>query len=279
MTHGASGPSDSDSDPDSGSKKGPGAGPSVVVHRDKQLLADATAARLVTAVVDAQSARGKADVVLTGGSMGSAVLASLAAAPARDAIDWACVSLWWGDERFLPSGDPERNETQARAALLDSVPLDPALVHPMAASDGDYGDVDSAAAEYSRELAEAAGPGREVPPFDVLMLGVGPDCHIASLFPEHPALHEQHGPTVGVHGSPKPPPLRMSLTFAALRAATEVWFLVSGADKAGAVGLALSGAGELQAPAGAVQGLRSTLWLIDGPAAEHVPGEYRPQSR
>jgi len=249
--------------------------PTVVVHRDKQLLADAAGARLLTAVVDAQATRGAADVVLTGGSMGSAVLASLAASPARDAIDWAHLSIWWGDERYLPSGDPDRNETQSRQALLDAVPLDPSLVHPMPASDGPDGDVDAAAARYGLELAEAAGPGREVPTFDVLMLGVGPDCHIASLFPEHPALRGQRGATVGVHGSPKPPPLRVSLTFSALRAAQDVWFLVSGADKADAVALALSGADELAAPAGAVQGRRSTLWLLDAAAAAQVPAALR----
>ena len=246
--------------------------PQVVVHRDKDLLAEAAAARLVTAVVDAQASRGRADVVLTGGSMGSAVLECLGRSPARDAVDWRHLHLWWGDERFLPAGDPERNETQARAALLDAVPLDPAQVHPMPAADGpDGGDVDAAARRYAAELAAAAPSGSPVPEFDVLMLGVGPDAHVASLFPEHPALHERWQPVVGVRGAPKPPPTRVSLTFPALCAARDVWFLVSGADKAGAVGLALSGVGELQAPAAGVRGSRSTTWLLDRDAATHVP--------
>ena len=192
-------------------------GPGVVVHRDKQLLADAAAARLVTSIVDAQASRGRAHVVLTGGSMGSAILESLGRSAARDAIDWPQLDIWWGDERFLPAGDPERNETQARAALLDAVHLDPARVHPMPALDGPDGpDVDAAAARYARELADAAGRGEDVPAFDVLMLGVGPDAHVASLFPEHPALHERRASTVGVRGAPKPPPVRVSLTFPAL---------------------------------------------------------------
>jgi 6-phosphogluconolactonase len=247
-------------------------GPNVVVHRDGQLLAAAAAARLVTAIVDAQSSRGQADIVLTGGSMGSALLVSLGHSAARDAIDWRRLNVWWGDERFLPAGDPERNETQSREALLDSVPLDPARVHPMPASDGpDGADVDAAAARYAEELAAAAPRGRDVPEFDVLMLGVGRDAHVASLFPEHPALHERDESAIGVRGAPKPPPIRVSMTFPSLSAARDVWFLVSGADKAGAVGLALSGAGQMQAPAAGVTGIRSTTWLLDRDAATHVP--------
>ena len=252
----------------------------VVVHRDKQLLASAAAARLVTAIVDAQSSRGQADIVLTGGSMGTALLVSLGHNPARDAIDWRLLNVWWGDERFLPAGDPERNETQAREALLDAVPLDPARVHGMPASDEpDGADVDAAAARYAEELTAAAPPGRNVPEFDVLMLGVGPDAHVASLFPEHPALHERDAAVIGVRGAPKPPPVRISMTFQSLCAARDVWFLVSGADKAGAVGLALSGAGPLQAPAAGVTGIRSTTWLLDRDAATHVPKQLiRPAS-
>src|SRR5436305_5815593 len=134
--------------------------PLVVVHRDAVLLARAVAARLVTALVDAQAARGHASVVLTGGGIGVATLRELAASPARDAVDWDLLDVWWGDERFLPSGHPERNDTQAREALLDGVDIDPARVHPMGASDGPAGDdVDAAAGSYAGELAAAARPG------------------------------------------------------------------------------------------------------------------------
>jgi len=247
-------------------------GPSVVVHHDRHLLAEDGAARLVLAILEAQSSRGQADIVLTGGSMGSAVLVCLGRSPARETIDWGQLNLWWGDERFLPTGDPERNETQARQDLLDSVPLDPRRVHPMPASDGPDGDdVDAAAARYAAELASAATRGLRVPEFDVVMLGVGPDAHVASLFPEHPALHERDASTIGVRGAPKPPPVRVSMTLPSLCAARDVWFLVSGPDKAGAVGLALSGAGVMQAPAAGVVGTRSTTWLLDRAAATHVP--------
>lgn len=247
-------------------------GPTVVVHHDRRLLGEDVAARLVMAILEAQSARGQADVVLTGGSMGSEVLVSLGRSPGRETIDWRRLNLWWGDDRFLPAGDPDRNETQAREALLDAVPLDPSRVHPMPASDGpDGADVDAAAARYAAELAAAAPRGLQVPEFDVLMLGLGPDAHVASLFPEHPALHERDASTIGVRGAPKPPPVRISMTFPSLCAARDVWFLVAGPEKAGAVGLALSGAGQLQAPAAGVAGTRSTTWLVDRDAATHVP--------
>ncbi|MFE2242727.1 6-phosphogluconolactonase [Streptomyces virginiae] len=256
--------------------------PQVVVHRDKELMAQATAARLITKIVDAQTARGTASVVLTGGRNGNGLLAALATAPARDAIDWQRLDLWWGDERYVAADDPERNHTQAREALLDSVPVDPARVHAMPASDGPHGaDVDAAAAAYAAELAGAAGPEDHgpVPTFDVLMLGVGPDTHVASLFPEHPAARETDRTVVGVHGAPKPPPTRISLTLPAIRAAREVWLLAAGEDKAGAVSIALGGAGGVQAPAAEAYGRSRTLWLLDRAAAAKLPaGMYPPVS-
>jgi 6-phosphogluconolactonase len=246
----------------------------VVVHRDADLLAQAAAARLVTRVVDAQAARGHAHVVLTGGGVGTATLAALAASPARDAVDWSAIDVWWGDERFLPDGHPDRNATQAHAALLDAVPVPAGRVHVMPPSDGPLGDdVDAAAAAYADELraASRSQDHADVPSFDVLMLGVGPDGHVASLFPEHPALHAQGQATVGVRGAPKPPPTRISLTFEAIRRAQEVWLLAAGAEKAPAVALALSGGGEFAVPAAGAQGRRQTLWLLDRASASGVP--------
>ena len=173
---------------------------------------------------------------------------------------------------MLAAGGREGDGTASREWLLDSVPLDPGRVHAMPSSDGPAGaDVDAAAARYGEELASAAPSGHDVPEFDVLMLGVGPDAHVASLFPEHPALHERDASVIGVRGAPKPPPTRISMTFPSLCTARDVWFLVSGRDKANAVGLALSGAGALQAPAAGVTGSRSTTWLLDRDAAAHVP--------
>ncbi|RFS84035.1 6-phosphogluconolactonase [Actinomadura spongiicola] len=241
--------------------------PTVLLHRDQEVLAAAAAARLVTRIVDAQAARGSASVVLTGGGVGTAVLAAVAATDARDAVDWGRLDVWWGDERFLPAGDPERNETGARAALLDHVPVDPARVRPMPASDGPDGDDPDAAAErYAARLRAAPGSGGPVPAFDVLMLGVGPDAHVASLFPGTPALDDER-PVVAVRNSPKPPPTRISLTFPSLCAAREVWLLASGESKAEAVRLGLSGADPSVAPVAMARGRERTLFLLDRAAA------------
>lgn len=247
--------------------------PEVLVHRDPDELAAAVAARLITRLVDVQAARGEASLVLTGGTIGTKTLTAIAQSPARGAVDWPKLGIWWGDERFLHSGHPDRNETQAREALLDQVPVDAARVHPMPASDGPDGDDPEAAAErYARELAAATrqedhGP---TPSFDVLLLGVGPDGHTASLFPGKPSLYDER-PVVAVRGAPKPPPTRLSLTVPAIQAAGEVWVVVAGADKARAVSMALSGAGVNQVPAAAARGRRRTLWLLDKEAAGEIP--------
>ncbi|ACU39012.1 6-phosphogluconolactonase [Actinosynnema mirum] len=253
--------------------------PEVVVHRDGDLLAAAAAARLVTRLVDAQAARGSASVVLTGGRTGVAVLEQLRRAPARDAVDWGKVDLYWGDERFLPAGHAERNETQARAALLDHVPVDPARVHVMEPSDGRFGDdPEAAAAAYADELAAAARPEDHgsVPQFDVCMLGVGEEGHVASIFPDSPAVHELERTVVAVRNCPKPPPTRVSLTLPAIRRAREVWLMTTGAGKAAAVAMGLAGAGEVQLPAAGAVGQRRTLWLLDSAAAAKVPELFTP---
>jgi 6-phosphogluconolactonase len=245
----------------------------VVVHRDATLLARAVAARLVTRIVDAQSARGHAHVVLTGGGMGTSVLAELAASRARDAIDWAHVHAWWGDERFVPAGHPDRNDVGARAALLDAVPIPSSHVHSMPSSDGPDGDdPEAAAARYATELAAASRPEDHgpVPAFDVLMLGVGEDGHVASLFPGMPALFDERA-VVGVRGAPKPPPTRLSLTFTSIASAHEVWLITAGSTKAAAVNLAISGAGPVEIPASGAQGRQRTLWLLDEAAASQLP--------
>jgi len=250
--------------------------PQILIHRDGELLAKAVAARLVTRLVDAVAAKGRAALVLTGGGIGTRVLAELAAAPARDAVDWRRVEIWWGDERFLPAGDSERNETGARAALLDHVDVRPELVHPMPGPDGPDGpDPETAASRYASWLRAAAQPQDRggVPAFDVLLLGIGPDAHVASLFPGLPALYEQERTVVAVRGAPKPPPIRLSLTLPAICAASDVWILASGAEKAGAVRLALSGAGPVQVPAAGARGKQQTLYLLDRAAAAELPAQ------
>lgn len=247
--------------------------PEVLVHHDGGVLAKAVAARLVTRLVDVQAAASAASLVLTGGGIGTAVLAELAAAPARDAVDWHRLDIWWGDERFLPAGHPERNETGARDALLHHLETDPARVHPMPASDGPDGDdPEAAAARYAAALRAAARPEDHgpVPAFDVLLLGIGPEGHVASLFPGLPALYDDR-PVVAVRGAPKPPPTRLTLTLAAIGCAREVWILAAGRQKASAVRLALADVGPVQVPAAGARGRQRTLFLLDRAAARRLP--------
>lgn len=249
--------------------------PTVVVHRDPTVLANAVAARLVTGIVDAQAYGSAASIVVPGGGIGIASLRALRDSPARPAVDWRRVDLWWGDERFVAADSPDRNERQVREALLDAVDLDPGRVHPMGALGGPDGDdVDSAAARYAAELAAAAPGTAAVPTFDVLMLGMGPEGHTASIFPESPAAYDART-VLGVHGCPKPPPTRISMGFSAIQAARQVWMLVAGEGKAQAVALALSGAGRVQVPAAGAVGHQQTLWLLDEAAASQLPRALR----
>ncbi|MHA7278332.1 6-phosphogluconolactonase [Arthrobacter sp. MDT2-2] len=255
--------------------------PKVSIHPSPTTLAAAVAARLITRLVDVQSDRGTATVVLTGGSIGTAALQAVVESPAHTAVDWANVHFWWGDERFLRAEDPDRNAVQARSAFLDRIAVDPVKIHEFGSKD-EFPDEDAAAADYARQLAEAARAEADadggsqldprLPRFDVLLLGVGPDAHVASLFPELAGIRTKGETTVGVADAPKPPPQRVSLTLEAINTAQEVWLSVSGSDKAGAVGLALAGAGHVQVPAAGARGVRKTLWLIDQDAAQKLPG-------
>ena len=242
----------------------------VVRHATSDVLAAATAGRLLAAIADAQAERGIAHVSLTGGTIGGRTLAAVGSSPARDSVDWSRVHLWWSDERFLASGDPERNATQAADALLDALPLDPATVHLPPATDGPDGDdLDAAAARYAAELL-AFGGGAEVPAFDVLLLGMGPDGHVASLFPHHPGLGRDDSSVIGVRESPKPPPLRVSFTFGAIARARQVWLVASGAEKAAAVARGVAAGDVSETPAAGVFGTERTLWLVDETAASDL---------
>lgn len=240
----------------------------VVVHPDASVLAEAVAVRLLTRVLDAQAVRATVHVVLTGGTVGMATLEHAAHSVVCSAIDWTGVHLWWGDERFLPTGDPERNETQARAALIDRLLIPPENVHSIPAKGAEgIATPDDAAAAYAQELSALASDGPAVPRFDVLLLGLGPDGHVASLFPGSASLGVVDRTVVGVLDSPKPPPERVSLTLPAIQSAREVWIVAAGAEKATAVHASLAGLSVSSAPAGHATGTETTLWLIDAAAA------------
>jgi 6-phosphogluconolactonase len=247
--------------------------PEVVIEQTAEQLADRTAARTLATLDGAVRARGYAHLVITGGGILEKVLAAMASA--ESSLDWQQVHVWWGDERYVPADSPDRNDRPAMALLFDHVPVDPAKVHRMPASDAGFGDdAEAAAASYAGELAAAADGDADgdVPAFDVVLLGVGPDAHCASLFPGHPATEVTDTSVVAVHNSPKPPPTRLSLTFPALDAGREVWFVASGAGKAEAVAKALGTRDPVAVPASAPRGRDHTLWLIDQEAAAKLPG-------
>ena len=197
-----------------------------------------------------------------------AVHAELARMGAGSDVDWSRVVLWWGDERFVAADSDDRNARQAMPAFGDRLAFDPAKVHEVP-STADASSVDEAAAAYSAQLREH-GAGS----FEVLMLGMGPDGHVASLFPGSPQLDVDDQVAVGVTGSPKPPPERVSLTFAALNRSRSVWFLVSGEEKAGAVARALAPGTDLhEIPAAGVTGELETIWFLD--RAQRLPALAR----
>lgn len=237
--------------------------PLIEVHDSAAALATAVAGELISRLVDLQDSGGVATVGLTGGTIADALHRELARLSPGSDVDWTRVSLWFGDERFVPSDSPDRNVGQARAAFLDAVGA--TQVHAAPASD-EVATVDEAATAYGEAFAAHAPDG-----FDVLMLGIGPDGHIASLFPGHPALEASGAVAVGVRDSPKPPPERVTLTFEALARADAVWFIASGEGKAPAVARALADDGTVdETPARGVTGTTETLWWLDRDSASHL---------
>ncbi|WP_420110931.1 6-phosphogluconolactonase [Pseudactinotalea sp.] len=236
----------------------------VIVHPDADAVARATAARLLLALLDAQSVRPAVHVALTGGTVGTKTLAEVAESPLLDLVDWSGVHLWWGDDRFVPTGDGDRNATQAHQALIDGLPIPAGNVHALPASD-EAADLDYAVTVARAELSSWAPDGGSHPVFDVTLLGVGPDGHVASLFPGKPTLQVHDAAAVGEPDSPKPPPARISLTLPVLNDSRQVWFVVAGADKRDAVDDVLRGGSDL--PAAKVSGSDVTLWLLDAAAA------------
>lgn len=238
------------------------------VQPDAAALAKAIAKQIESRLAAVQAAGRTPRVLLTGGSIAMAAYRALDA----DAVDWPNVEFWFGDERFVGIDLPDRNDGQARDAFLDRV--DATLVHSLADNWGhlpgrsaSLGDCSLGAADAARAYAQTL----PTEPFDLTLLGVGPDGHIASLFPSFPQLHETEQLAVAVFDSPKPPPVRVSLTLPALANSLTVMFIVAGADKADAVARALAPNGTVdETPARGVAGLRETIWLLDAAAASKL---------
>ena len=241
----------------------------VVIREDPASLATLVADRFLVRV-QARIRDGRlAHIALTGGSMGAAVLRAVADDARAADLDWSLVHFWWGDERFVPAADPDRNAGQARAALLDRIPVPPENVHEMAASDAGLS-LDEAATAYAAELARFGDAERAWPSFAVCFLGVGPDGHIASLFPDRPEITVTDAAVLPVRDSPKPPPERVTLTRPVINTSKRVWLVLTGADKASALGLALAGANYENVPAAGAKGRKRTVFFVDEAAASEV---------
>ena len=253
--------------------------PTDSVAPDAESVAASAAERAAQQLAVALEERPLAHLVLTGGSVGTRTAAALPAALDAAGVDVTRLHLWWGDERFVGPDSEERNEVAVRASLLQPLQEQAGLparnIHVMP-SPADGMSLDDAAAWYGQQLDQMGGDepfrtrGRAF--FDVLMLGVGPDGHIASLFPKHRDQRRVGASAIGVTESPKPPSERISLTWPVLNSARHVALLVAGAEKAGAVRDGHEEINPWEVPASAVRGLESTTWFLDAAAAGEQPG-------
>lgn len=229
----------------------------VEVWPSSEALATAIAERIADRLAHVQRTGRRPSVVLTGGTVAAAAYERLQAGD----VDWTDVDFFWGDERFVPEGHADRNDQQARDSFLSRLGVPDDRVHAMPAHGCDLS-MAEAADSYAAVLPDE--------PFDLVLLGMGPDGHVASLFPGHPQLRETSRRVVEVFDSPKPPPQRISLTFPALNHAHSVWLLVSGAGKAEAVGRAHGDGTVDDTPAVGARGLTETVWLLDEAAASEI---------
>jgi len=236
----------------------------VFIYPDQQAVADATGVRLGLLLSDTLATQGRADIALTGGTVGIELLRSLANSALAGLIDWTSVHVWWSDERFVAAADADRNSGQAAEALLRHVPLPEENIHRMGDADS-FSTPEDAADAYSRELADHNNPA-----WDVALFGLGPDGHVASLFPGHDSFIDGRSgaDARAVHNSPKPPATRVSLSLPAINRAKRVWVVAAGAAKADVVARCLAGDADL--PGAAVHGVEETLWLIDAAASTRI---------
>ena len=235
-------------------------------YADKQELIDNIDEIFEETVKDLLQQQENVHVVLTGGTVGIALLENI---DPTHKLNWKRIHLWWGDERFVPAGHPDRNEGQATAALIHRLPIPAENVHRMPASDAGL-TLDEAVDAYDDELAQF---WPELPEFDITFLGVGPDAHIASLFPGLEGIEVDDRAVIAVRNSPKPPAERISLTLPALNNSKNVWVVASGADKADAIYAAFTSESASEAPVSAVEGTEETVFFTDEAAASRLIDE------
>ncbi len=228
-------------------------------YEDFRALLEVTAYAFVEAARDAVVANGSFAVALSGGSTPKKLYESLAGLPYRDLIEWERVHVYWSDERYVPPTDEQSNERMAREALLSHVPIPREQIHGMYRPGG----AQLAAAKYAEEIPAW---------FDLVMLGLGPDGHTASLFPRDPSITEEQARVVASRGAIGITE-RITLTPPAILASQSIWFIVTGADKAEAVWRTLEGPDDpLETPAQAIaRGHASVEWFMDRLAASKLP--------
>ena len=213
----------------------------------------------VSAKLETQS---RVDIAVTGGTVG---IASLAAAKQLDfnSLELTRLHIWWGDERFVSSDSPDRNYLQAKSAWLKTLNIPSENVHAFPASDEGL-TLNEAAASFARHF-DSFGIN-----FDLMLMGMGPDGHIASLFPRSKVGYFSSS-VVAEPDSPKPPPQRLSFNYEQINQAKEIWFTVAGSDKAEAVATVF-GDDPTSLPAGQISGKEKTVWYVDQTAGNLVWG-------
>jgi 6-phosphogluconolactonase len=235
----------------------------VIVAGDLAALSQQVATYTAQTLVAAAAARGQAAVALSGGSTPRGTHELLAEPPLRDLVPWDAVHVFWGDERCVPPDHADSNYRMAHETLLARVPIPARNVHRVPTEQGSPVAV---AAYYEREIrAHFELEVEAMPRFDLILLGMGPDGHTASLFPDSPALDEQQRLVVPSSIDYMPHP-RVTFTFPVINNARHVAFLVTGHDKAPKVAAALSG--DPSVPAGRVRPTAGELrWYLDRTAA------------
>ena len=241
--------------------------PQILVHPSLELLQAAAAEQFVTLIEAAVSARGRALLAISGGSAPPGLFRRLCTEPLRGRMPWSALSLIWVDERLVPFNDPESNYRMARLTLLDHVPIPSEQIFPVAT----YYAAEQAAARYQQQVAVLLEQHEHR--IDLVLLGMGPDGHTASLFPGFPQVSTPADLlAVAVLDAPKPPAVRISLTAYALNRARQAIFLVAGADKAPMVRAALQGPYEpTTIPAQLVRPPDGHVtWMLDAAAAAEL---------
>lgn len=231
----------------------------VVRFADASDLAASCAKRLLEELVSRQQKQDTVHLCLTGGRIANEVYARFGELVPDSDLDTSRLQLWWGDERFVPLSDPERNSQRTLATLAKWMPISPNNTHLMPAVDG-KADPTEAAFAYAEDLGDVT--------FDICLLGVGADGHVASVFPNHPSF-EATGKVIGITNAPKTPAERISLSLPMINTSRDIWILAVGQEKAAAIAGAL--ANDMELPISHVQGRRATLFWLDTEAEGSPP--------